>query len=277
MKHRKAWMRKHPTWQLRTIYCQDGDFAACYPASNRPFNKMNLSVMQVGVWAGTTNHLNRMNSMSAPDLAWTQLGNFTVNSSGGTFLHDDSTTITLVDNVKNHARNSHIYYIADEPDVTALTTPQQDLVRENLQTRAELIKSRDPFATVVISDWIQAQLDPVTSGRSNGMWGGIVDQIWLSGYPRPTVNDEPNRIGDQARWCDAAGISYVGVHSAHDHNTNQPQYPTKAEFTTGMNMWKATKASGIAIYIWNDGIGGTHLSADPGMQNHIGSEMAVIS
>ena len=49
-------------------------------------------------------------------------------------------------------------------------------------------------------------------------------------------------------------MPFCGVISCHEYNTNQPAYPTQSVYAHMMDQWRATKASGIDLYIYEDGI-----------------------
>ncbi len=276
-------------YDFRGIYVRDSEFAACLAK----MGTMGLNGMECQIFSGTTNLLTRMNQLVAPQVGWSMLGHFTPSTAGGTHTLNDASVITIVDGIKNHPQNSHRYYIADEPDISGYTTAQQDLNRNSLRARRNLIKSRDPLAIVSFAEYLQAQLEP-TQARPYGMWGGtdpvgattytsrVIDEVWLSGYPNWTgTGYQENLIPDTSGWCDAAGIPYVWVVSAHDYLTNKPAYPTQTTFTHMMDQIKATNSQGIVVYIWYDAEGTTHLSNNPAAplanQASVGAEMAKVT
>jgi len=261
-------------FQFRAIYCRDEEFDQCYPD---PFKTMNLSIMECYIYSGTTNIKKRMDQLVAPDMGWSLLSSFTPSSTGGSFRLSDTDVVTIVKSVKDHPRNSHHYYIADEPNLTNYSVQAQDANRNTLSNRAKLISQNDPVAKVWIADYRQAQLDPVASNRPGGMWGGLGFGVMLSGYPSPNVDQDPQRIPNQAKWCDAAGIDYIGCISCHDYQGNAPAWPTVAQFSKAGDQWAATKAQGIILYIYYDAEGTKHLSDDPAMQQSIGQKMLTLA
>lgn len=255
-------------YSFRAIYCRDEEFAACYPG---PFRTMKLSAMECFIYSGTTNLKKRMDQLQDPDMGWSILSSYTPNSSGGTFKINDADCRTIVASVADHPRNSHHYYIADEPDLTQLSKSQQDACREKLRARAALVVEVDELAKVWIADYRKAQLDPVTSGRPGGMWGGLGFGVMLSGYPWPNAVQSPQTIPDQARWCDEAGVPYMGIRSCHDYQGTKPAWPTKDQYKAANDQWMATNEQGSVLYIWFDAEGTKHLSQEPEMQEYIGT------
>lgn len=271
-------------WDFRAIWCRDSEFSACLAA----VPAMNLNAIECWT-SNTTNLLNRMNQIPAGIMGWSVLGNWTPNTSGGTFNLTDAQVITIIDGIKDHPRNSHRYNLSDEPNISGYTPAQQDLCRTALRNRRNLIKAHDPLALVSVSDYRQAHLDPVLTGRTYGMWGGpeasgassfttrVLDEVMISYYPRPNVDVEGHFITDMAGWCDAAGMDYVGCTCAHDYGAHVPDYPTPTQYTTAVKLWWQTNSKGINTYIWYDAEGTKQLRDDPIMQTQIGGVMALVS
>ena len=259
---------------FRAIYVRDDEFDACYPEA---FQRMELSAMECAIFSGTTNLVKRMDALAEPDMAWSLLGGFTADVDGGTFRIPDTDLATIVESVRDHPRNSHRYYIADEPNLTGMTAAQQDANRDALRARTALIHEVDPLARVSLGDYRREQLDPELSARPGAMWAGVVDEVWLDGYPSPNIDADPERIPDQARWCDQAGVDYLGVISVHEYQGDNPAYPTEAHVQASIDAWAATGALGIVTYIYYDDEGGTHLSDDVPMQEALGRMMAAVA
>ena len=240
---------------FRGLSCRDTEWEDAYPG---PFHQMNLNVMVCGIWSGTTWLKKRLDMLQEGDLGWCQIGNFTPDSNGGRFSISDADCKTIIASVRDHPRNSHHYYLADEPNLTNLSDEDRAQNLSTISARSELCHQADPHpdTATALGDYRQAQLEP-------GIWGGVVDQVWLSGYPSPNAIADPNRIPDQARWCDQNGIDYLFFLSAHDYQGDQPAYPTESEFSTAYAQIRETQAKGIVLYTFYDEEGQTHLSDDP--------------
>lgn len=244
-----------PQYEFRALSCRDTEWEEAYPG---PFHEMNLNVMPCGIWSGTTWLKKRLDMVQEDDLGWCQLGNFTPNASGGSFSINEANCRTIIESVKDHPRNSHRYYLADEPNLTGMSNEERADNLDTIQTRSELIHSIDthPSTRTSLADYRQAQLEP-------GIWAGVVDELWLSGYPSPNAKADPTRIADQARWCDLNGIDYLFFISAHDYQVDQPAYPTEDEFETAYAQVRSTKAKGTILYTFYDEEGKTHLRDNP--------------
>jgi hypothetical protein len=235
---------------------------------------MNTNLTEAQIFSGTTNHLNRMNLLSAGQFAFTMVGHWTPNATGGTFTISDNDSFaqltTIINNVKNHARNSHYYYLFDEPSLASLTGPQIDLCRNRLRTYRNKIRELDPLGKMVGADFRKSQLSPASaasggSGRTFGVWGGtdapsadvytdrVMDEIWLSYYPRPTASAaDISTVAAIQGYCDAAGIPFSQFVSAHNFQDTLPSYPTQANFQDALTQAAGSNAINVIVYIWED-------------------------
>jgi hypothetical protein len=260
-----------PRFPFRAIYCRDEEFAQCYPNA---FDAMDLTAMECYIYTGTTNLKTRFDQLKSPHKGWSVLSSFRPNTTGGVFTLSDADCTTAVKSIATHPLNSHHYYIADEPDITnykdstgvtrTYTATQKQALKDKLISRVKLVHAADPSpeTKVSLADFRTAQIPG---------WKGVVDLLFLSGYPFPNAVDSPTTIPTQAKLCDDAGIQYVGCLSCHDYQVNRPAYPTQSQLKAARDQWAATKAIGIALYIWYDAEGTRHLSQDPTMQQYIGS------
>lgn len=250
---------------FRGITVVDAEFAAAKAA----LATMDCNLIECQIFSGTTNLLTRLNQLTAGQYGWNMLGHWTPSTAGGTHSISDANVATIVDGIANHARNSHYYYLADEPNISTYTTLQQNACRDVLRARRNLIRQHDPLAKCCFADFRKAQLSPLStgsggSGRTYGLWGGtddpnadvytdrVADEIWLSYYPRPTATVENTMIATIAGYCDAAGIPYSQFLSAHNYLDTLPSYPTQANFQDSVTQTAATNAINVILYIWAD-------------------------
>lgn len=288
VRRRRPPIPTNPRWSWRGIFATDATFAAC----NAACAAMGISIMECFVSAGAPNNaLTRMNQISAPTMGWTQMSGFTPSAGGGSFAINDATCTSIVNGIKNHARNSHIYYIADEPNIQQFTTVQQDANLATMRARRNLIKSLDPQAVVAIADFRQNQMQPAASGRTYGMWGGpepigqavytdrVLDLVVTSGYASPSIDADPTRLTNQAAWLDQAGVPYIVGISIHENPAggHSPDYPTQAQVDTQIANVKTTNSQGIWVYIWDQNGVDPRLSTDGSMQTHLGVKMAEVT
>jgi hypothetical protein len=253
-----------------------------------PFSTMNLSIITAYQGPSQADSslvtvLDNYVPASAKGYIW--MGGFAMSAGGGVMKIESSTfggyagKLEAVLNytngshpvpAKNNPKSSHRYVVLDDMqgDFTAYNTAQRQANLNTIKAFCDRIKAVDPQAITAAVEYREAQIP---------MWVGVVDELWLDGYPNNNAANGgylTNRIPDQAAAAIAAGIPFVGVISAHD-NAGQPTYPTTNRFTQMMTQWKQTSMRGIMVYCWDDG-SAPSLATDATLRAHIGTQMAAV-
>lgn len=171
------------------------------------------------------------------------------NDATGQFSMTDAQALAVAQNIaKNYPDVVVGWYVADEPTNSAAN-------RATIQKRAALLKSG--FAAETVIGYYDA--------GSLSQWKGIVDAFALDIYPSK-FNWNMALITQLAAAADKAGLRYYGVPGAFAASGYQT--PTNAQLQQMIDLWKATKQSGIVYYAWDPG-GSPQLKSNAGWQSVI--------